>query len=170
MAYSGELASFVKKFENLWQCGRNATLHLETKAGNAYVNLSLDLGCAQDQYGYRAGNTSRQRRKSRRAAERLASGISQEDSIKAGQAAKVVTGAEEAKGKYVENVKSETSDEIHFVSLDKPNVFECEICERKFDNLEELRVHVEKHENDTAEYEFTMKTHKNAPKKMQLRH
>ena len=72
MAYCGELAGFVKFFENLWQCGRNYTFHTETKAGNAFVNLSLDLSCAEDQRGYRAGNSSHQHRKSRRAAERIA--------------------------------------------------------------------------------------------------
>ena len=70
MAGTAELSSFVNKFVNLWQSGRNATLHVETNAGSAFINLRLDLGQAQQQYGLREGGNSRQRRKARRAAER----------------------------------------------------------------------------------------------------
>ena len=78
MAGPSELASFVKKFENLWQSGRNATLHMETRAGNAFVNLYLDLGHAQDHHGHRNGDTSRERRRQKRAAERQAAAQSVE--------------------------------------------------------------------------------------------
>ena len=44
MAITFELNSFVGKFLNLWQTGRNASLKLESQAGKASVVLQLDLG------------------------------------------------------------------------------------------------------------------------------
>ena len=50
---------------------------METRAGNAFVNLYLDLGHAQDHHGHR--NTSRERRRQKRAAERYAAAQSVEE-------------------------------------------------------------------------------------------
>ena len=43
MAGTFELHSFVSKFCNLWSSGRNARLAVEFQAGQATVNLQLDL-------------------------------------------------------------------------------------------------------------------------------
>ena len=44
MAGHFELHSFLNKFCNFWSSGRNARLAVECQAGQATVNLQLDLG------------------------------------------------------------------------------------------------------------------------------
>ena len=44
MAGSLEFHSFVSKFLNLWSSGKNARLAVECQAGQATVNLQLELG------------------------------------------------------------------------------------------------------------------------------
>ena len=44
MAGQGKLNNFVRKFVCFWQSGCEASLHVETKAGNAFVNLKVGLG------------------------------------------------------------------------------------------------------------------------------
>ena len=81
MAGYEELDKFVKKFLSLWQAGCDATLHVETKAGNAFVNLQVGLGQAKPPHGgsqdasggCRGGSPSRHRRRERREAARQAS-------------------------------------------------------------------------------------------------
>ena len=78
MARMDELDSFVRKFVNLWKSGCEASLNVESKAGNAYVNLRVGLGHAhphiqkdqQEDGGCRGGSPAKQRRKERREAER----------------------------------------------------------------------------------------------------
>ena len=73
---ANEINSFVYKFKNLWRNGQEANLNLKSKAGNAWVELSvclghpLDLPPPQLHRGDHESN-SRSRRRSRRAAERL---------------------------------------------------------------------------------------------------
>ena len=71
-----ELNSFVFKFKNLWRNGQEATLNVKSKAGNAWVELSVGLGHPLDlppppvYKDYDHGN-SRDHRRSRRVAEKL---------------------------------------------------------------------------------------------------
>ena len=71
-----ELNSFVYKFKNLWRNGQEATLNVRSKAGNAWVELSVGLGHPVDlpppplHKDIHHGN-SRDRRRNRRAAEKL---------------------------------------------------------------------------------------------------
>ena len=71
-----ELNSFVFKFKNLWRNGQEATLNVRSKAGNAWVELSVGLGHPLDlpppplYNNYHQGN-SRDRRQNRRKAEKL---------------------------------------------------------------------------------------------------
>ena len=44
MASLVEINSFVGKFLHLWNTGRNASLNIESQAGNAAVPLRLDIG------------------------------------------------------------------------------------------------------------------------------
>ena len=75
---ANELDSFVYKFKNLWRTGQEAKLNVRTKAGNAWVKLSVGLGHPLDlpppqQHVPRDvhdGN-SRVRRRKKCAAERL---------------------------------------------------------------------------------------------------
>ena len=69
--------SFVRKFVNLWKSGCEASLNVESKAWNAYVNLRVGLGhdhphLRKDEQdgGFRGGSPAKQRRKERREAER----------------------------------------------------------------------------------------------------
>ena len=71
MAQLFELNSFVGKFVNLWQTGKNATLKLESQAGQASVNLLLDLGHQlPHQHHPHVQGTARDRRRQKRAEER----------------------------------------------------------------------------------------------------
>ena len=65
MAGQGELDNFVRKFVSLWQSGCEASLHVETKAGNAFANLKVGLG----QVKILTGSKGQQRRRERREAE-----------------------------------------------------------------------------------------------------
>ena len=47
-----ELDSFVKKFVSLWRSGCEANLQVQSRTGNAYVNLQLGLGQADAMYMY----------------------------------------------------------------------------------------------------------------------
>jgi hypothetical protein len=42
-AMAGQLNSFVKKFNSLWQAGNNARLNIECHAGNAQIHLQLNF-------------------------------------------------------------------------------------------------------------------------------
>ena len=44
MASVFEINSFVGKFLHLWNTGRNASLNIESQAGNTAVTLRLELG------------------------------------------------------------------------------------------------------------------------------
>ena len=66
-----ELNSFVSKFWNLWSSGRTARLAVECQAGQATVNLQLDLGLPQhhplQEHHVKHVSPSRLRRRARRA-------------------------------------------------------------------------------------------------------
>ena len=71
MAGHFELHSFLSKFCNLWSSGKSARLAVECQAGQATVNLQLDLGLPhhehpQEHHQKRVG-PSRLRRRARRA-------------------------------------------------------------------------------------------------------
>ena len=115
MAGQEELDKFVKRFVKLWQAGCEATLHVETPAGNSVVNLRVGLGQAKQVHGgvspngasgggCRGGSPSRQSRRQRREAER--------EKVKA---------AEEVVERNVEKVNQETSTEEELSNEEKPS-------------------------------------------------
>ena len=74
--------NFVKKFYQLWNAGHTAHLDVDTHAGNAWVGLRVQLGCAPGplhhhphppffQAQKKTVSPSRQRRRARRAAARM---------------------------------------------------------------------------------------------------
>ena len=80
-----ELDTFIQKFHQLWQAGVTAHLDLDTRAGNAWVGLRVQLG--HDVHGPLHHGTyppkvspSRQRRRARRLATRNAENIVNETS------------------------------------------------------------------------------------------
>ena len=73
MADIRELNSFVTKFKNLWKAGCNASLKVETRAGEAWVELHVGLGVPHPvQGGHELHGNARQRRKDKRTAARAA--------------------------------------------------------------------------------------------------
>ena len=64
MAGICELNSFVYKFRNLWKAGHTASLKIEARAGEAWVELHVGLGVPHPVQGEQQhhGN-SRQRRR-----------------------------------------------------------------------------------------------------------
>ena len=96
MAGLQELHSFVGKFVNLWKNGFEASLHVDSKAGKATVNLQVGLGEALP---VRTSGPSRIRRRQRRAdARRTAEEASAEEAT-----------AEEAKIANVAAVEASTN-------------------------------------------------------------
>jgi hypothetical protein len=85
------LHSFVNKFMNLWSSGKNARLSVECQAGQATVNLQLDLGLPhaqpQEHQEKRVG-PSRLRRRAQRAQARA------EAAVNAAQATAAVDAAD----------------------------------------------------------------------------
>ena len=72
-----EIESFLLKFKTLWKSGRDATLTMETHAGQASVLLRVGLGQAPKQYpnfpspGKNRNGPARQRRRAKRELARL---------------------------------------------------------------------------------------------------
>ena len=141
MAGLDELDKFVRKFVSLWQSGCEASLHVESKAGNAFVSLQLGLGQAQPHLakgqhvgGCRGGSPSKQRRKERREAERQERARAEEaDAVgKVSDTSKL--NAEKAEIKMEESVAEE-------VNLDDP-----ENSEIESDETIEYILRIEAHE------------------------
>ena len=73
-----ELDSFIMKFKNLWQAGRNANLTIKTIDGKVEANLSVELGdppVLSRHFQYNKSSPSRQRRRDRRASARATANV-----------------------------------------------------------------------------------------------
>ena len=85
MAGLKEFHSFVGKFVSLWQNGIEASLHVDSKAGEATVSLQVGLGHAQplqEQQPLPKSRPSRLRRRQRRAeARKTAEEVAKSDAI-----------------------------------------------------------------------------------------
>ena len=84
MAGKQELDNFARKFVSLWQSCCEASLHVETKAGNASVNLKVGLGQVKPLTNkghyvgvHRGGGPAKQRRRENREAERKSKAIAE---------------------------------------------------------------------------------------------
>ena len=78
-----ELDSFIYKFKNLWQTGRNASLSLKSNYGKVEAHLGVELGEAFAPVFQRSKNgPSRQKRRERRAAARNAGKAKQPVNVK----------------------------------------------------------------------------------------
>ena len=88
---NAELDSFYVKFKNLLYSEKDATLTLKSEAGRALVTLSLDLGHVHSEHehprhgGHRNG-PARQRRRDKRAADRLEKDNQATEKVKLGDA------------------------------------------------------------------------------------
>ena len=102
MAADPELSSFVTKFRNLWNVGKNATLTAECKAGKVCLNLHVELDlprCDQAQQPRRKAGLSRVRRRERRAKARA------DAAVKATEATMAVNATQDGAIKAVPHMK-----------------------------------------------------------------
>ena len=67
MAGHHEVFNFVNKFINLWKTGFEAKLHVESQAGQAWVQLQVGLGALQQPHYHRKPGPAQLRRRARRA-------------------------------------------------------------------------------------------------------
>ena len=104
-----EVSSFVNKFVNLWKSGCDASLHMESQAGQAFVTIRLGLGTG----AYSTSNSrqnkqfqhseskvkkvspSRMRRRARRSAARQVAAESDTVKKEAAEVSSLNTGSEE---------------------------------------------------------------------------
>ena len=95
MAGLEQFHSFVGKFVSLWQSGHNASLHVETKAGEAFVKLHVGLGQPlpphQSPHHLKPSRPSRIRCRERRAAAHAENDAAQEATAAVKAAAQVAT-------------------------------------------------------------------------------
>ena len=120
MAGLKEFHSFVGKFVSLWQNGIEASLHVDSKAGEATVSLQVGLGHAQplqEQQPLPKSRPSRLRRRQRRAeARKTAEEVAKSDAIDASAVAAVAVGAQ-----YI-HVVEETTEETETDSVIKDTI------------------------------------------------
>ena len=196
MAGPQQFDSFLRKFVNLWESGYHAKLYVEAEAGNACVNLQLALGQAQPAHGgrHQAVGGSRQRRRERReterkdkaeeaAAEEAATAKAAEEASAAEEAADAIAAEEAADDKTAEEAEEtgdakatdEPRDEAAQSSGGKTGNSKCDVCEKQFVNLKNMRIHKAKQHkvgsspipqldgagSDFAAYEFTFEAHEN---------
>ena len=169
MAGIFELNSFVGKFVNLWQAGRNVSLKLDSQAGQASVTLQLDLGQPvppqhlQTPHPY-VQTTAQDRRRQRRADVREATAAEAknvnaveastkkhnaeiQDVVAAEEAVATEETADKTDGQYgnaaeeVVAVTAEGADKASKELSKAVSYFECEECGRKFENEVNLRTH-----------------------------
>jgi hypothetical protein len=113
MAGLKELNSFLGKFVNLWQSGMEATLRIDSKAGQATINLEVGLGQAPqpEQHPICKYGPSRLRRRERRAdARKLAEEVTEdtaEQAATSNTSEKTTSTAEEAEELRVEKAQAE---------------------------------------------------------------
>ena len=149
-----EINSFVHKFVNLWQAGRNVSLKLDSKAGQASVTLHLDLGQAvPPQHVQNARDRRRQRRADARksnaaeAANIMGANLVKESDLKVGATGKAVTNDE-----IVIHVDKAFTNDVEMSAENaeeaetKVQSFKCEECDKILDSAVDLRAHeVNKH-------------------------
>ena len=136
-----ELDSFVKKFVSLWRSGCEANLQVQSRTGNAYVNLQLGLGQADVHVhppaagdgGRRGGGPARQRRRTRREAERQ----SRSDAVQADRV--FIDNREDIKGMSTEEVNDIVSKESIEVNIAE-NALEIDENDHKVEKVPEKEV------------------------------
>ena len=109
MANPFELQSFLSKFCNLWSSGRNARLAVECQAGQATVNLQLDLGLPHhahpQEHHKKQVSPSRLRRRARRAQARIEAAVVAAQATAAEEEADKPSNTNTAAAKAAQSVK-----------------------------------------------------------------
>ena len=126
---------------------------MESKSGNAFVNLQLDLGQAQGPHHagrHRSGGPARQRRRAKREAERQAAeqAVMNEKATMKADAGKCVSEEAEKVVTEVEVAKSNSEHEIDTSEKDVSPAenavtdFKCEICDFSSNWKNGLEIHM----------------------------
>ena len=155
MAGLSELNSFIGKFLNLWQSGRDASLHLKTCDGKATINLQLGLGQAPPPPSSQppprhVPGPSRQRRTQRRAlareqaeqaqaknnVEEVAENANEEVAKNESESAEIATEVVETDGT--------TADKAAEASEEARKDFHCLICDFVSSWETALQIHMSK--------------------------
>ena len=167
-----EIDRFVSKFKHLWSLGLDASIKVETHAGQAWVNLQVGLGCPPHSQQYHLPQQhgrprhhhvgpSQYRRRERRAAvrEKTFAG-NQEDSVgeeAADLVAEEVIDAADAPERIAplpsvaeeaEEVNEAAAEVVTKESDDVKAEYSCELCDFKVKSLRAFRTHTaNKHAN-----------------------
>ena len=171
MAGLEQIHSFVGKFVSLWQLGLDANLHLNTKAGEAHVNLIVGLGQAplpphQAPNLPRAFRPSRMRRRERRAAvrsapeeeaaeqaadrEEAAEEATNREETAAEKAAQKEPSGEDGTQQPAEDENDENLTEITAAeAASDSSEYSCDLCDNKFRSVRGLRTHEGKMHKET---------------------
>ena len=123
MAGIQEFNSFVNKFRNLWKAGHTASLKVETRAGEAWVELHVGLGVPHPVEGeHQHHGNARNRRREKRAAARAA-----ESATKAAETATTDGQVDKDLNRNDEKVAEEATNDTVQVNISSKVVDEFEI-------------------------------------------
>ena len=159
-----EIDSFVNKFKYLWHAGFNATLKVDTNAGQAWVSLQVGLGhpfppLHLPQHGrhvQRRRGPAQQRRREKREADRKAADNEENHEVVRDPTEEVEpptnVAAEEAADLVNDDVNEEAtaeeevglenvSDNDETTAAEAGMNFKCDQCENIFASLRGLRAH-----------------------------
>ena len=158
-----EIESFVSKFKYLWHAGFDATLKVDTNAGQAWVSLQAGLGhpfppLHLPQHGHhvqrRCGPAQQHRQEKREAARRVAdneenNAVVEDPAVEVEPPTNVA--AEEAADLVNDDVNEEAtaeeaglenvSDNDETTAAEAGMNFKCDQCEKIFASLRGLRAH-----------------------------
>ena len=148
-----ELNSFVKKFKYLWKSGIGAHLNIDTHAGEAWVGLRVRLGHApgpphhqvhpQTREKSRNG-PSRQRRRDRRAQERIHVQEAEEASKVESENVDAENAAVSKEGEKEPGVSNSTAEVVEDNLSDKSSnaeAYSCNLCDARFSSLRAIQTH-----------------------------
>ena len=122
MAGIHELNSFVNKFRNLWKAGHTASLKIESRAGEAWVELHVGLGVPHPVQGEpRHHGNARSRRREKRSAARA-----EESAVKAAETAATDGKAKKALTRNDEKIAEEASNDTVQVNISSKVIDEFE--------------------------------------------
>jgi hypothetical protein len=143
-----EIESFLLKFKTLWKSGRDATLTMETHAGQASVLLRVGLGQAPKQYpnfpspGKNRNGPARQRRRAKRELARL-------NAVEAGEAGKeAAVAGEVAQARQEAGIAGEAAKASENAGQTDKSLVNDEVCNDSIYNDQNHPVEKEKVEDD----------------------
>ena len=160
-----EIDSFIQKFKNLWKCGLDAHLNIDTHAGQAWVGLRVGLGGSHSFHGHqdtakRRRGPAYQRRQERRqaAGDAAVAGVpnpleevcdlASSESVSADE----VDSSEAGTSASAEQARSNTNAKKENDAEKVSDNFTCDLCEFVSNWAKGLRIHMTRmHPNTNVE-------------------